>query len=156
MVSSTTRDMVRSALQFWMGVINVVSIDSPGFNRVLTTYLIDISTYEKNPQSSSPYLEVSSEQIICQLDDSAFFQTPSYIIIMYEWPFLFLFLCFPSSRPHKTGVGGHSNNSWTSTTPIGFLDTVKLGYIKLGFYEYIVYIKVLSRPERNPIDFHVK
>ena len=34
--------------------------------------------------------------------------------------------------------------------------TVKLGYIKLGFYEYMVYIEVLSRPERNPIDFHVK
>ena len=36
------------------------------------------------------------------------------------------------------------------------LNTVKLGYIKLGFYEYMVYIEVLSRPERNPIDFHVK
>ena len=36
------------------------------------------------------------------------------------------------------------------------LYTVKLGYIKLGFYEYMVYIEVLSRPERNPIDFHVK
>ena len=35
-------------------------------------------------------------------------------------------------------------------------NTVKLGYIKLGFYEYMVYIEVLSRPERNPIDFHVK
>ena len=34
--------------------------------------------------------------------------------------------------------------------------TVKLGYIKLGFYEYMVYIEVLQRPERNPIDFHVK
>ena len=34
--------------------------------------------------------------------------------------------------------------------------TVKLGYIKLGFYEYMVYIEVLVRPERNPIDFHVK
>ena len=34
--------------------------------------------------------------------------------------------------------------------------TVKLGYIKLGFYEYMVYIEVLSRPERNPIYFHVK
>ena len=34
--------------------------------------------------------------------------------------------------------------------------TVKLGYIKLGFYEYMVYIEVLSRPECNPIDFHVK
>ena len=34
--------------------------------------------------------------------------------------------------------------------------TVKLGYIKLGFYEYMVYIEVLSRPEHNPIDFHVK
>ena len=34
--------------------------------------------------------------------------------------------------------------------------TVKLGYIKLGFYEYMVYIEVLSRPERTPIDFHVK
>ena len=34
--------------------------------------------------------------------------------------------------------------------------TVKLGYIKLGFYEYMVYIEVLSRPERNPIDFHAK
>ena len=36
------------------------------------------------------------------------------------------------------------------------LYTVKLGYIKLGFYEYMVYIEVLSRPERNPIDFNVK
>ena len=36
------------------------------------------------------------------------------------------------------------------------LYTVKLGYIKLGFYEYMVYIEVLSWPERNPIDFHVK
>ena len=35
-------------------------------------------------------------------------------------------------------------------------NTVKLGYIKLGFYEYMVYIEVLQRPERNPIDFHVK
>ena len=34
--------------------------------------------------------------------------------------------------------------------------TVKLGYIKLGFYEYMVYIEVLSRPECNPIYFHVK
>ena len=34
--------------------------------------------------------------------------------------------------------------------------TVKLGYIKLGFYEYMAYIEVLSRPERNPIDFNVK
>ena len=34
--------------------------------------------------------------------------------------------------------------------------TVKLGYIKLGFYEYMVYIEVLSRTERNPIYFHVK
>ena len=35
--------------------------------------------------------------------------------------------------------------------------TVKLGYIKLVFfYEYMVYIQVLSRPERNPIDLHVK
>ena len=37
-----------------------------------------------------------------------------------------------------------------------FSNPVKLGYIKLGFYEYMVYIEVLSRPERNPIDFHVK
>ena len=37
-----------------------------------------------------------------------------------------------------------------------FRYTVKLGYIKLGFYEYMVYIEVLQRPERNPIDFHVK
>ena len=29
--------------------------------------------------------------------------------------------------------------------------TVKLEYIKLGFYEYMVYIEVLSRPELNPI-----
>ena len=36
------------------------------------------------------------------------------------------------------------------------INTVKLGYIKLGFYEYMVYIEVLSRPEHNPIDFHVK
>ena len=35
-------------------------------------------------------------------------------------------------------------------------NTVKLGYIKLGFYEYMAYIEVLSRPERNPIDFNVK
>ena len=35
-------------------------------------------------------------------------------------------------------------------------NTVKLGYIKLGFYEYMVYIKMLSRPERNLIDFYVK
>ena len=34
--------------------------------------------------------------------------------------------------------------------------TVKLGYIKLGFYEYMVYIEVLSRTKRNPIYFHVK
>ena len=39
---------------------------------------------------------------------------------------------------------------------VQFQYTVKLGYIKLGFYEYMVYIEVLSRPERNPIDFHVK
>ena len=32
-----------------------------------------------------------------------------------------------------------------------YIYTVKLGYIKLGFYEYMVYIKVLSRPELNPI-----
>ena len=37
-----------------------------------------------------------------------------------------------------------------------FNNTVKLGYIKLGFYEYMVYIKVLSRPKLNPIYFHVK
>ena len=43
------------------------------------------------------------------------------------------------------------------TNPVGiYIYTVKLGYIKLGFYEYMVYIEVLSRPERNPIDFHVK
>ena len=40
--------------------------------------------------------------------------------------------------------------------PVWLGYTVKLGYIKLGFYEYMVYIEVLSRPERNPIDFHVK
>ena len=34
--------------------------------------------------------------------------------------------------------------------------TVKLRYIKLGSYEYMVYIKVLSRPELNLIYFHVK
>ena len=34
--------------------------------------------------------------------------------------------------------------------------TVKLGYIKLGFYEYMMYIEVLSMTERNPINFHVK
>ena len=28
--------------------------------------------------------------------------------------------------------------------------TVKLGYIKLGFYEYMVYIEVLSRPKLHP------
>ena len=34
--------------------------------------------------------------------------------------------------------------------------TVKLGYIKLGFYEYMVYIEVLSRAELKPIYFYVK
>ena len=41
------------------------------------------------------------------------------------------------------------------TSP-SYVTTVKLGYIKLCFYEYMVYIEVLSMPERNPIDFHVK
>ena len=53
-------------------------------------------------------------------------------------------------------------DSWIYIPGIYVLDnfhspiTVKLGYIKLGFYEYMVYIEVLQRPERNPIDFHVK
>ena len=33
--------------------------------------------------------------------------------------------------------------------------TVKLIYIKLSFYEYMMYIEVLSRSELNPIYFHV-
>ena len=37
-----------------------------------------------------------------------------------------------------------------------YIYTVKLGYIKLSFYQYIVYIEVLTRPELNPIYFHVK
>ena len=41
-------------------------------------------------------------------------------------------------------------------TTVLIIYTVKLGYIKLGFYEYMVYIEVLQRSERNPIDFHVK
>ena len=43
-----------------------------------------------------------------------------------------------------------------STPPLHGAHTVKLGYIKLSFYEYMVYIEVLSRRELNPIYFHVK
>ena len=44
---------------------------------------------------------------------------------------------------------------WARNIPI-ISCTVKLGYIKLGFCEYMVYIEVLSRSEHNPIYFHVK
>ena len=47
---------------------------------------------------------------------------------------------------------GNNNNIYRYI----YIYTVKLGYIKLGFYEYMVYIEVLQSPERNPIDFHVK
>ena len=58
----------------------------------------------------------------------------------------------------QSSASGHDYASDRSAIRAGPIHecTVKLGYIKLGFYEYMVYIEVLSWPERYPIYFHVK